>query len=177
MVHGSFSGTSSASPIVAGAIAALQGVRTHRGQPRLTATEVRSLLRSTGTAQASSPKQIGPLPNLRAAINIRGIGGNLVDIVGGNCLEPDVRLRPLAEAELVPLPVDASSAPPSATSSSLSPSRAVAPLSTGLSRCAARRLGIRPNNVKIRLHRARLALRALVHSHFAGERAARPSGR
>jgi serine protease len=65
----SFGGTSSASPIVAGAICAIQGIRIARGEPKFGPTTMRALLRSTGTPQAASPKQIGPLPDLRKAIH------------------------------------------------------------------------------------------------------------
>ncbi|MFD3701559.1 S8 family serine peptidase [Nocardia sp. NPDC058658] len=63
-----FSGTSSASPIVVGAIAAYQGIR---GSARATPDQVRSLLRATGspqTAAAGRPvtQRIGNLPDLRA---------------------------------------------------------------------------------------------------------------
>ena len=62
-----FSGTSSASPIVAGAAAVIQQVyRARYGHPASPAL-VRQLLRSTGTPQ-SGADLIGPLPNLRAAI-------------------------------------------------------------------------------------------------------------
>lgn len=65
----SFSGTSSATPIVAGAVASVQGVNLARRGDYLTPAAVRSLLRSTGTAQTDSlTSPIGPLPNLRAAI-------------------------------------------------------------------------------------------------------------
>ncbi len=64
----SFAGTSSASPIVVGAVAAIQGVRHARGLPVMDATSMRRLLRLSGTPQADSTRQIGPLPNLRAAI-------------------------------------------------------------------------------------------------------------
>ena len=63
-----FSGTSSASPIVAGAVAAIQGIRKNRGFDPMTPERIRNLLVSTGTAQAASTKAIGPLPNLRNAI-------------------------------------------------------------------------------------------------------------
>ncbi|MFP2960763.1 S8 family serine peptidase [Myxococcus sp. 1LA] len=59
-----FSGTSSASPIVVGAAASAQGVALARGR-RLTSTQIRSLMRTTGTPQAADARQIGPLPNLR----------------------------------------------------------------------------------------------------------------
>jgi len=62
-----FGGTSSASPIVAGAAAAVQGVRRARGLPLLSSFRMRELLRDTGVAQAAG-HQVGPLPNLREAI-------------------------------------------------------------------------------------------------------------
>jgi subtilisin family serine protease len=64
-----FSGTSSATPIVAGAAADLQGFRKARGLGPFTSVEMRGFLRSTGMAQAADSRQIGPLPNLRAAID------------------------------------------------------------------------------------------------------------
>lgn len=63
-----FSGTSSASPIVTGAVMSIQGVRRARQLSYLDSREMRKLLRQTGTPQ-NGTKQIGPLPNLRAAIN------------------------------------------------------------------------------------------------------------
>lgn len=67
-----FSGTSSASPIVTGAVACLQGIAKWAGAP-FTPAEVRSLLIRTGTPQADDPvhpksQHIGPLPNLEKAI-------------------------------------------------------------------------------------------------------------
>lgn len=62
-----FSGTSSASPIVAAAVVALSGIAKQRGIT-LTPRQMRDLLRTTGTAQTGSGGNIGPLPNLRAAI-------------------------------------------------------------------------------------------------------------
>lgn len=62
-----FSGTSSASPMVAGAAAAIQqAYRTHFGQPAPPAL-VKRILRATGTPQAGTDI-IGPFPDLRAAI-------------------------------------------------------------------------------------------------------------
>jgi hypothetical protein len=67
-----FSGTSSASPIVAGSAAILSSVAKSRGTT-LTPATVRSLLRSTGQAQVfGNSGWIGPLPNLKAAINALG---------------------------------------------------------------------------------------------------------
>jgi subtilisin family serine protease len=62
-----FGGTSSASPIVTGAIAIIQGVRKANGLRPLTPREMRELLTSTGSP-ASGRKQIGPLPDLRKAL-------------------------------------------------------------------------------------------------------------
>lgn len=65
-----FSGTSSATPIVGGAAAAIQGIRRARALPVLDAFQMRALLRNTGTPQAADSRQIGPLPNLQAAIDM-----------------------------------------------------------------------------------------------------------
>lgn len=62
-----FSGTSSASPIVAAAVVALSGIAKQRGIT-LTPRQMRDLLKNTGTPQAGGGGNIGPLPNLRAAI-------------------------------------------------------------------------------------------------------------
>ncbi|MEK8019087.1 MAG: S8 family peptidase [Candidatus Parabeggiatoa sp.] len=59
-----FSGTSSASPIVAGAAGSAQGIaRAVHGKP-LEPLALRRLLVETGTPQQPSDKHIGPLPNL-----------------------------------------------------------------------------------------------------------------
>ena len=65
-----FSGTSSASPIVVGTLAALQGIARRRGRPIVPA-EARRLLRSTGSPQEDAPgrprtQRIGNRPDLRA---------------------------------------------------------------------------------------------------------------
>ena len=62
-----FSGTSSATPIVAGAAALAQAAWTGRYGTPGTPQEIRDLLVNTGTPQAGTD-HIGPLPNLRAAI-------------------------------------------------------------------------------------------------------------
>jgi len=68
-----FSGTSSASPIVTGAVACIQGrAKFKRGRP-LTPARVRRLLIQTGTPQQRGPgvpvsQHIGPQPNLERAI-------------------------------------------------------------------------------------------------------------
>lgn len=73
-----FGGTSSASAIVAGAVACIQGVLKAQGRPPLSPAEMRHLLAATGTPQQPADldgngtldtRSIGPLPDLRAAIN------------------------------------------------------------------------------------------------------------
>jgi len=65
-----FSGTSSASPIVVGAVAAIESIAIERGEGPLTPDEVRDLLVATGTPQdpADLARRIGPLPDLAEAI-------------------------------------------------------------------------------------------------------------
>jgi subtilisin family serine protease len=70
-----FSGTSSASPLVAGAVACVQGFAKARVGRPLTPSEVRDILQATGTPQAEDApraplaQHIGPLPNLVLALN------------------------------------------------------------------------------------------------------------
>ncbi len=70
-----FNGTSSAAPIVAGALACVQGVlRKHRRNP-LSPARARKLLRETGSPQQDAPdrprtQRIGKRPNLRQLISI-----------------------------------------------------------------------------------------------------------
>ena len=69
---GTFSGTSSASPIVTGVVACLQGIARARGRPLDPAT-VRVHLRTTGSPQTASPtapvnQSIGTRPDLAALI-------------------------------------------------------------------------------------------------------------
>lgn len=71
----SFMGTSSASPIVTGAAASLQGISLAAGAGSIDPSQMRQLLRATGTPQAPDTRQIGPLPDLRAAIGSL-LGGN-----------------------------------------------------------------------------------------------------
>ncbi|MFH1687601.1 MAG: S8 family serine peptidase, partial [bacterium] len=64
-----FAGTSSASPIIVGACAVLQGIqKAAHGWP-LDHTAMRSLLKDYSTPQAASPKPIGPLPDLEGSTN------------------------------------------------------------------------------------------------------------
>ncbi|SDD10856.1 RCC1 domain-containing protein [Actinokineospora iranica] len=68
MYWSNMNGTSGASPIVVGAVGAVQSIAQQSG-PALTPAQVRQLLVSTGTPQpAADPRHIGPLPNLQAAI-------------------------------------------------------------------------------------------------------------
>jgi serine protease len=68
-----FNGTSSASPIVTGAVADIQGKVIADRRGALAPRTIRQLLRDTGTPQVADPRQIGPLPDLRRAIN--GLAG------------------------------------------------------------------------------------------------------
>jgi len=68
-----FSGTSSASPIVVGVIACAQGIAKARGSAVLTFTQIRNCLRSTGSPQQDAPgrpasQRIGNRPDLRAFV-------------------------------------------------------------------------------------------------------------
>jgi subtilisin family serine protease len=69
-----FSGTSSASPIVTGAVACLQGYAKANIGRVLTPSEVRDILKATGTPQADDApraplaQRIGPQPNLAKAV-------------------------------------------------------------------------------------------------------------
>jgi subtilisin family serine protease len=68
-----FSGTSSASPIVTGAVACLQGRAKAKNGAPMTPAKVRSILMATGTPQEAGPgvpltQHIGPQPNLPKAM-------------------------------------------------------------------------------------------------------------
>ena len=68
-----FNGTSSASPIVVGAIGCVQGVLRRRGRIPLSPARARELLRATGSPQQNAPgrprtQRIGNRPNLRQLI-------------------------------------------------------------------------------------------------------------
>lgn len=70
-----FGGTSSATPIVAGAAASIQGHRKARGLPVLNSKKMRQVLVQTGTPQPRPVTQkIGPLPDLRRALQAHGTG-------------------------------------------------------------------------------------------------------
>ena len=68
-----FSGTSSASPIVTGAVACLQGRAKAKNGAPMTPAKVRQILMATGTPQQAGPgvpltQNIGPLPHLPLAM-------------------------------------------------------------------------------------------------------------
>jgi subtilisin family serine protease len=68
-----FSGTSSASPIVTGAVACIQGRSKAKNGAPLAPNQVRKILMTTGTPQVAGPgvplkQRIGPLPNLPKAM-------------------------------------------------------------------------------------------------------------
>lgn len=64
-----FSGTSSATPIVAGVVLSINGTRRACGLPPAGPTEMRTALSTTGTPQFNpNTGHIGPLPDIRAAL-------------------------------------------------------------------------------------------------------------
>jgi hypothetical protein len=68
-----FSGTSSASPIIVGTLACIQGALNAIGRPRLSPARARELLRTTGSPQQDAPgrpatQRIGNRPDLRQLI-------------------------------------------------------------------------------------------------------------
>jgi PKD domain/Subtilase family len=75
----SFNGTSSASPIVTGAVIALQSIyKAASGGATLDADEIRTIFYASGTPQqADTLQHIGPLPNLRSALD--SLFGVIVD--------------------------------------------------------------------------------------------------
>jgi subtilisin family serine protease len=73
-----FSGTSSASPVVAGAVLAVQGVFKARTGSPLAPESIRNVLRATGSPQVGGPlapkkQQIGPLPHVGRALARLGL--------------------------------------------------------------------------------------------------------
>ena len=69
-----FSGTSSASPIIVGVAACLQSIQITRGGAPLTPSKMREILRSTGVPQTAAPnrgieQRIGNRPDLKAAMS------------------------------------------------------------------------------------------------------------
>jgi hypothetical protein len=91
-----FSGTSSASAMVAGVVASLRGVQRACNATPMLPTYVRSLLASTGSPQVAGPfaGNIGTRPNLRAAIDALTVDqdGDLHSECGGDCNDADATL-------------------------------------------------------------------------------------
>ena len=78
-----FSGTSSASPIIVGTLACIQGRLRNRSRPLLTPVSARNLLRTTGSPQQDAPgrpatQRIGNRPDLRGAFTTLGVGKGLL---------------------------------------------------------------------------------------------------
>lgn len=81
-----FGGTSSASPMIVGAAANIQGILRARGDSLLSPAEMRAILANNGTEHdvAAPVKPIGVMPDLRQAIPAAlGINGNVL------CFNPD----------------------------------------------------------------------------------------
>jgi hypothetical protein len=84
-----FSGTSSASPIIIGAVGCMQGALRASGKPLLTPATARDILRNTGSPQQDEPgrpatQRIGNRPNLRQALERLGLGKSVIkDIKDG----------------------------------------------------------------------------------------------
>lgn len=83
-----FSGTSSASPIVLGALAAVQGIAAGRGPLRLTPTRARALLRMVGSPQQAAPtrpvtQRIGHRPDARQLLTaMKRVSVRAADLAG-----------------------------------------------------------------------------------------------
>jgi hypothetical protein len=91
-----FSGTSSASPIVVGAVGCIQGINRANSKILLTPTTARKILRETGSPQQGalgrlSSQRIGNRPNLRELIDGRGRDCFIATAVYGSRLAPDVQ--------------------------------------------------------------------------------------
>jgi hypothetical protein len=92
-----FSGTSSASPIVVGALASVQGILRAAGRVSLTPARARELLQKTGSPQQDAPgrprsQRIGNRPNLRQLISLalqtrEWIGVQFTGIVQANATQ------------------------------------------------------------------------------------------
>lgn len=85
-----FSGTSSASPIVVGAVGCMQGALRGASKPLLTSATARDILRNTGSPQQDEPgrpatQRIGNRPNLRQAFDRLGLGKSVIkDVKDGS---------------------------------------------------------------------------------------------
>jgi hypothetical protein len=80
-----FSGTSSASPIIVGAVGCLQGALRVNNRPLLTPATARNIVRTTGSPQQDEPgrpatQRIGNRPNLRQALIQLGLTKNTKEL-------------------------------------------------------------------------------------------------
>jgi subtilisin family serine protease len=95
-----FSGTSSASPIVTGAVAAIQGIYKERYGATLDADHIRDILIATGSPQQpNEDEHIGPLPDIRAA-------EALLQPVTDMAIDPRFIDTVMAEGQLISVYVD-----------------------------------------------------------------------
>ena len=84
-----FGGTSSATPIVSGAVLALQGRRKACGMAVATPAEIRQVLAATGSPQTNpGTRNIGPLPNVTAAMDSMGL------LTCGPAVDPTLLVTP-----------------------------------------------------------------------------------
>jgi hypothetical protein len=93
-----FSGTSSASPIVVGTIACVQGVLKAKGRIPLTPARARELLRATGSPQTDAPgrpatQRIGNRPDLRQLIPLATQQGYWIGVQFIGTLQPNQTQR------------------------------------------------------------------------------------
>ena len=94
-----FSGTSSASPIVVGAVGCMQGALRAANKPLLTPATARNILRTTGSPQQDEPgrpatQRIGNRPNLRQAFGQLGLSAkSIIKEVKNEKIEIKERLK------------------------------------------------------------------------------------
>jgi hypothetical protein len=89
-----FSGTSSASPIVVGSIACVQGALKQSGNPRLTPKTARDLLRATGSPQQDAPtrpatERIGNRPDIKEMMTNLGLSASATPSSSSNGASSD----------------------------------------------------------------------------------------
>lgn len=94
---GTFSGTSSASPVVVGSVVSLQGLVRQEFGTSLDSALMRQFLTETGTPQGADPRLIGPRPNIAAAWTSAqaGLGvleGTVTSSAGGALAGAEVRI-------------------------------------------------------------------------------------
>jgi Subtilase family len=99
-----FSGTSSASPIIVGALGSIQGRLRARSKPLLTPATAQNLLRTTGSPQQDAPgrptsQRIGNRPNLRQAFEVLSVGGVVKNLLKDSIKETkEVKEKDLKDA-------------------------------------------------------------------------------